>query len=180
MVMALLASHEAVAQRMVRGPVGFEVGAGVFDARSPLEDFSLNAALVIYGSGGNYQRYGLEYAQRQYRYQDLRVPYESYILEASYSLQLLGNPARILALNAGLGAVGGYESFNRGKREFPDGARLLDKDGILYGVRGMASLEAYLSDCLVLVVQGRCTVLWGTSAGQFRPVSVIGIRYNLN
>ncbi|WP_181369447.1 conjugal transfer protein TraO [Flavobacterium album] len=165
---------------MVRGPVGFEIGAGTFDAGSPMKNFSLNAAMVVYGSGGNYQRYGLEYAHRQYHYQDLPVPYESYILEAGYSLQLLGNPARSLALNAGLGAVAGYESYNKGKREFPDGARLHDRDGIPYGVQGTVSFEAWISDRIVLVLQGSCKALWGTSAKQLRPLSVIGIRYNLN
>lgn len=42
------------------------------------------------------------------------------------------------------------------------------------------SLEFFVSDRIVLLLQGKALALWDTSQKQFRPSSGMGIRINLN
>lgn len=157
-----------------------EAGAGMFSAQQPLKDFSLNAALVAYTKNGNYQRFGLEYGRREHVYRGQPLSQETFVLDAGYVLRLFGSGSRSFSINAGLSGAVGYESFNKGNEVLPDGALLLDRDGLVYGVQGLISLELFVSDRIVLLLQGKALALWGTSQKQFRPSSGMGIRINLN
>ncbi|MNK22292.1 Conjugative transposon protein TraO [compost metagenome] len=179
-VLAVVACQDAWSQRMVGGTFGLEAGAGMFSARQPLKDFSLNAALVAYTSKGNYQRYGLEYGHREHRYRGRPLSQETFMLDAGYVLRLFGSGSRSFSINAGLSGAVGYESFNRGDKVLPDGALLLERDGLVYGVQVLMSLEFFVSDRIVLLLQGKALALWDTSQKQFRPSSGMGIRINLN
>lgn len=59
-----------------------------------------------------------------------------------------------------------------------DGARILSEDNFVYGAGGRLSLETYLSDQVVFLIQGRTKVLWGTDLEQFRPSAGVGLRFN--
>ncbi|MNY73621.1 Conjugative transposon protein TraO [compost metagenome] len=81
-------------------------------------------------------------------------------------------------MNAAIIGVIGYESINRGEVLLFDGAKILSQDNFIYGAGGRLSIETYLSDRFVLLLQVRTKVLWGTDQEQFRPSAGAGLRFN--
>lgn len=77
----------------------------------------------------------------------------------------------------GVTGVVGYEVFNRNEPLLPNGAIIQNKDSFIYGGGLRLSLETYLGDHLVMLVQGRTKVVWGTSVERFRPSAGVGLRY---
>lgn len=177
-IMLAIAGITAVrAQRMLAGQKGLEINAGML-TREVSDNYDLSLTLTVNGKQGNYWIWGGGYTHQLADYRDLQVPVEAYTGEVGYSLQLLSDARKFLTLNAGVTAVAGYETINRGKANLYDGATILDKDNVIYGAGGRLSLETYLSDRFVLLLQGRTKVLWGTDLKQFRPSAGIGIRFN--
>lgn len=166
------------AQRMLPKQKGLEVNAGVLSNDKIGNDYYINVAMTVNGKNGNYQLWALEYTHQYYQYKDLRIPQETYITEGGYSFFLLGDARKNVTLNAAITGVIGYETINRGEEILHDGAKILSGDNFIYGAGGRLSLETYLSDRFVLLLQGRTKVLWGTDLEQFRPSAGIGLRFN--
>lgn len=175
----LLGITVAQAQRMLPKQKGLELNAGVLSDDKIGNDYYLNIGLTINGKNGNYKLFALEYTHQYYDYKKLQIPLETYTAEGSYSFFLLGDARKNFTLNAGITAVAGYESINRGETMLYDGAKILDEDNFIYGAGGRLTFETYLSDWLVLVLQGRTKVFWGTDLEQFRPFAGVGLRFNL-
>ena len=106
------------------------------------------------------------------------VPFEAYTFEGGYSFRLLSDASKSLSLNAALSGVAGYQTVNRGNTLFADGTKLLNDEGFIYGLGGRLSVEAFLSDHLVLVLQGRTGYFWQTSGEALRSSAGAGLRYN--
>ncbi|MEC3880279.1 conjugal transfer protein TraO [Parapedobacter sp. 10938] len=177
MALAISSMATAQAQRMIPGQKGLEIGTGIL-SKEFRDHYYLNMALTINGKNGNYRIGGLEYSYRLAHYKDLRIPMETYTGEVGYSFLLWGDYRRTIALYAGLTAVAGYESINRGKNLLSDGARILDENSFIYGAGGRLSLETYISDRFVFLLQGRSKIFWGTDLKQLRPSAGVGLRFN--
>lgn len=169
---------KSAAQRMIPGQKGFEINTGTLTGPNPWRNYYLNLAMAVNGKNGNYQLWALEYSRQYSKYKGLRLPLETYSVEGGYSFFLLGDARRNVALNAAITGLLGYESINRGEALLQDGAKIISEDGLLYGAGGRLSFETYLSDHLVLLLQARIKVLWGTDLQQFRPSAGLGLRYN--
>jgi hypothetical protein len=167
----------AQAQRMLPKQKGLEINAGALPGKDPRQHYSLNIGLTVNGKNGSYQLWALEYTHRYAVYKGL-IPQETFTAEAGYSFRLLGDARKNFNLNTALIAVAGYETINRGTGVLNDGATILNKDNFIYGAGGRLSLETYLSDRLVFLVQGKVKALWGTSLDQLRPSAGIGVRFN--
>ncbi|ATL48942.1 conjugal transfer protein TraO [Chitinophaga caeni] len=178
LLLGVLCCTAVQAQRMLPGQKGLELSAGTLSGRQPGSNYFLGAALTVYGKSGHYQLYGLEYDREQAAYKGRYLPLETYMAEAGYSLRLLSLARKHINLNAALSAVGGYEAINRGTALLPDGALIRSEEGFIYGAGGRLSLEAWLGDRLVVVLQGRSRLLWNTSTDQFRPSAGLGLRFN--
>lgn len=176
-MLAMLSITAAQAQRMLPGQKGLEINAGML-SKEVSDNYYLNLTLTVNGKNGNYWIWGAEYTHQFADYRALQIPLEAYTGEVGYSLQLLGDTRKTITLNAGLTAVAGYETINRGKEMLYDGSTILDKDNFIYGAGGRLSLETYLSDRFVLLLQGRTKVVWGTDLKQFRPSAGVGLRFN--
>lgn len=176
-VLVMLCITVVQAQRMLPKQKGVEINAGML-SKEISDNYYLNLTLTVNGKNGNYWIYGAEYTHQLSAYRDVRIPLETYTGEVGYSLQLLGDIRKTISLNAGLTAVAGYETINRSETMLPDGSTILDSDNFVYGTGGRLSLETYLSDRFVLLLQGRTKVLWGTDLKQFRPSTGIGLRFN--
>lgn len=176
-MIAMLGITAAQAQRMMPGQKGMEINAGLL-SKEVSDNYYLNLTLTIYGKNGGYWLWGAEYTHQLADYRDLHIPLETYTGEIGYSLQLLGDARKTITLNAGLTAVAGYETINRSEATLYDGSKILDKDHFIYGAGGRLSFETYLSDRLVLLLQGRTKVVWGTDLKQFRPSAGVGLRFN--
>lgn len=179
MILALTGLTMAQAQRMIPGQKGFEVTIGSLSGESPWRNYTLSLGMTVNGKNGSYQLWVLEYSHQYSKYNELRIPRETYTAEGGYSFFLLGDAGRNITLNTGLTAVAGYESINRGEALLQDGAVIIPEDSFIYGAGTRLSLETYLSDHLLLFLQGRIKALWGTDLKQFRSSAGLGIRYNL-
>lgn len=177
LMLALWSIKAVQAQRMLPKQKGLEVNAGIL-SKEISDNYYLNLILTVNAKNGNYWIWGAEYTYQLSDYRDIQIPLETYTGEVGYSLQLLGDARKTITLNAGLTAVGGYEIINRSNAMLPDGSTILDKDNFVFGTGGRLTLETYLSDRFVLLLQGRTKVLWGTDLKQFRPSAGIGLRFN--
>lgn len=176
-ILVILGITMAQAQRMIPGQRGLEINAGLL-SKEVGENYYLNLTMMRYGKSGSYWLWGAEYTYQVANYKDLNIPLETYTGEIGYSLQLLGDSRKIITLNAGLTAVAGYETINHSVALLYDGSEILNKNHFIYGIGGRLSFETYLSDRFVLLIQGRCKVVWGTDLKQFRPSAGIGLRFN--
>ena len=179
-VVILLISEVTVirAQRMIPGQKGLEINLGLL-SKKVSDNCYLNLILTTYGKSGGYWLWGAEYDHRLVHYEELPIPLENYTGELGYSFQLLSDIRKTITLNLGLIALAGYEIINRSEAVLYDGSKILDKDHFIYGTIGQLSLETYLSDRFVLLLQGRGKVVWGTDLKQFRPSVSLGLRFNL-
>jgi len=171
-------STQLWAQRMAPGTIGVEVVVAAYSDQQPADNYAVNASLTISRRNGSYQLWGAGYSHRVTHYKENTVPFETYTLEGGYSFRLLSNAPKAISLNAALSGVGGYETVNRGTALFADGTKILNSEGLIYGLSGRVSLEAFLSDRFVLVLQGRAGYFWQTSGEALRPSAGAGLRYN--
>lgn len=178
LILALMGITTADAQRMLPGQKGLEVNAGLLSTEKTGSNYCISVAVTVNGRNGNYQLWSLEYSHQHHKYKDLRIPHETYTAEGGYSLFLLGDAGRNITLNAAITGLAGYESINRGEKVLSDGAKIASEDNFIYGAGARLSFETYLSDHLVLVLQGRTKVFWGTGLEQFRPSAGAGLRFN--
>lgn len=178
-VMILLAGITiAQAQRMLPKQRGLEINAGTLSDGKIGNDYYISIGMTVNGKNGNYQLWALEYAHQYHDYKNLRIPQETYSAEGGCSFFLLGDARKNITLNAGITGVLGYETVNRGEAMLHDGAKIMNENCFVYGAGGRLTIETYLSDRFVLVLQGRTKVLWGTDMKQFRPSAGLGLRLN--
>ena len=177
-MLILMAITVTQAQRMLPKQKGLEVNVGILSDDKIGNDYYINIGMTVNGKNGNYQLWALEYTHQYHEYKDLRIPQETYTAEGGYSFFLLGDTRKNISLNAGITGVLGYESINRGEAQLYDGSIILTEDNFIYGTGGRLSFEAYLSDHLVMILQGRTKVFWGTDLEQFRPSAGLGLRIN--
>lgn len=179
LIMILMFSFSKLkAQRLIPGQMGIEFQAGILKAEFPVKDFYVNAGLVIYKKNGNYFSANLHYNAQHPKYKDQQIQHETYLLEPGYVFFLLGNSTRSLNLNAGIQGVLGYELINQGDEVLYDGAVLKSTEDFLYGAGGKLSLEKFLSNKIMILLQGKINAVWGTTMERIRPSLGLGIRYN--
>lgn len=171
-------SIKSYSQRMLYKQKGLEVNAGILANKEIGKNFYLSLTLTSFGRHGNYWIWGIEYQKKTTTYKQWLVPFESYLGDIGYSVQLLSDRKKLITVNLGLLGTAGYEVVNKGDSLLLDGAILRNKNQFVYAVGGRLSVETYLTDRIVLMLQGRIKFLWGTDLDQFRPSSGIGVRFN--
>lgn len=177
-MLILVGISMAQAQRMLPKQKGLEISTGTLSDENPGRNYYLNIGMTVNGKNGNYRLWALEYSHQYSQYKDLPIPQETYTAEGGYSFFLLGDARKNITLNAVITGVVGYESINRGEALLYDGAKIISGDNFIYGGGARLSIETYLSDRFVLLLQGRIKVLWGTDLEQFRPSAGVGLRFN--
>lgn len=177
-MMVVVSTTGIYAQRLIKGQKGFEATIGLISDKKPLHDyFYLQAGMTINGKNGGYQLWAVEYSHKKHEFENYVFPVETYSAEGGYSVVLLGDHAKNISLNLGITGILGYEVINRSERLLPDGAVIQNKDSFIYGGGLRLSLETYLGDHLVMLIQGRTKAVWGTSVERLRPSAGIGLRY---
>ena len=143
-----------------------------------VKDFYINAGLVSYKKNGNYLSANLQYNVQHSEYKNELISHETYLFEAGYILFLFGNSNRSLNLNAGIQGIIGFELINQGEEVLYDGAVLESTEDFLYGAGTKLSLEKFLSNHIMLLLQAKMNAVWGTTMEIIRPSLGLGIRYN--
>lgn len=175
--MLIILSIPGYSQRMIYRQKAIEVSGGILTSGSLSENYYVNITLNSFGRHGNYWIWGAEYQKKTATYKEWKLPLENYLGEIGYSLKLLADRKKFITVNAGITGVGGYERVNSGDSILMDGAVLKNSSHFVFGSAGRLSFEAYLSDRMVFLLQGRVRVLWGTDLERFRPSIGAGLRF---
>lgn len=181
---ALCLNFQAHAQRYLPGMKGLQVTAGMADGFhwNSKSDFAyhIGAAYSIYTKNANRWVIGGEYLEKRYDYKDVRIPVQQFTAEGGYYLNFLSDRQKTFFLSAGLSALAGYETSNRGEKLLPDGSTLLNKDAFVYGGTLTLELETYLTDRMVLLLNVRERAMFGSSIGTFHTQVSIGMKFIIN
>lgn len=178
LVMFLAGFSLTKAQRLMQGKKGIELSAGMAWGKDFLvTPYYLQAGMTVTRKKGNYLLLAVDYSRRKYAFEGTEIPVESFAGEGSYNLYVLGDWSRTVSLYIGLGAVAGYETINGSKKILPSGAVILNEDCFIYGGAVRLSLETYLGNRVVLLVQGKTRYVMGTTLERLRPIAGVGIRF---
>lgn len=177
-IMAVVSITNIYAQRQIQGKRGIELSVGrIFGGNFLPTPYYIQVGMTVTRKKGNYLLWAFDYSRRKYAFGGIEIPVESFTAEGSYNLYVLGDWTRTVSLYVGLGAVAGYETINEGEKILPMGAIILNEDRFIYGGALRLSLETYLGDRVVLLVQGKTRYLMGTTLERFRPTAGVGIRF---
>lgn len=169
------------AQPYLSGQQGLQLTGGTTDCyglvRHRNVGFYIGIARSSYTQAANRWVYGVEYLNRHYCYKHTPMPVVQFTADGGYYYQFLSNPGKDVFLSVGGLLMTGYETSNWGKKKLPDGATLLDKDGFLYGGAVAFEMEAFITDRLVLLLNIKERLLFGSSVGKFHFQSGIGVKY---
>lgn len=179
-----LTCYQAHAQRYLPGMKGLQVTADMADGFhwNGKSDFAyhIGAAYSVYTKNANRWVIGGEYLEKRYDYKDVRIPIQQFTAEGGYYLNFLSDRRKTFFLSAGLSALAGYETSNRGNKLLPDGSTLLNKDAFVYGGALTLELETYLTDRMVLLLNVRERAMFGSSIGTFHTQVAVGMKFIIN
>jgi len=178
-VLAVAFTTTMHAQRLLPGQRGLQLSLGLPISESKLFDngnFIARVSLTINHKRANHWLIGLEYSKKHFTYRNEQIPVETIAFEGGYMLNLFADARKNLLLNIGFSAIGGYEVINRSESLLYDGATLLDKDSFVYGGAYHLALDLFVTDNLILLIKGKCNVLWNSDVEMFRPQIGAGIR----
>ncbi len=182
-VLCLVFADQAQAQRRLPSQHGIQLTTGTVNRFNPCRDgsgFHAGAAFFKYTKNGNHWLFGGEYLQKQYPYNDMRLPLAQFTGEGGYFLNFLSDGGKTVFLSLGVSAVAGYETINWNDKLLPDGATIQNKDVFLYGAALTLETEIFLVDWAALLLNVRERALFGSSVGKFNTQIGLGIRFIIN
>lgn len=178
MLLLLITSIRSNAQQMIPKQKGFELTYSVFPQSPEKQNYAFSAGLISYAKNGHYF-FGLaEYSRKYYEYASYNIPIDTFLFNGGYSLYLWGDAMRNVNINIGLGGVVGYEQLNRREEMIDDGAMISTTESFIYGASGKLSLESYLTEHLVFLVNGQLRFLLNSELGEFYALFGFGLRFN--
>ena len=180
MVCLLALVGQANAQRYLPKMKGIELRGGFVDGVQKPLNYYAGVGLSTYTKNSNRWVFGEEYLNKQYEYNNVHVPKAQITAEGGYYLKFLSDHSKTFFLSIGGSALVGYETSNWGDKLLPDGATLRNKDSFIYGGAITLELETYLSDKIVLLLNARERVLWGSSIGHFHTQFGVGLKFIIN
>ena len=183
-ILCLVLTGQAQAQRYLPGQKGFQVTASAVDGfnlkNGDKQAFAVGVAFSNYRNFGDHWVFGAEYLQKKHSYKDILIPTAQFTAEGGYYLNYFASPRKTFLFSIGLSAMAGYETVNWGDRLLHDGSTLLAKDAFIYGGAITLELESYITDRIVLLANVRERVLWGGSLGKFSTQFGLGVKFIIN
>ena len=168
------------AQRYLPGQEGIQVTLGTVNGINPQRAFYTGASIATYTKNDSRWVVGAEFLQKQLDYTQVQIPVAQFTAEGGYYYSFLSDPSKTLLLSIGTSGLAGYETSNWGNKLLFDGATLLNKDAFLYGGALTLELETFITDRIILLVNARERVLWGSSIGQFSTQLGTGLKIIIN
>lgn len=182
----------AKAQRYLPGQEGIQISGGVVDGfhLSGEKGFSTDVAFSHYNQNRSHWVFGVSYLQKDKKYTPLNpyshlnsslnfVPISQFAVSADY-LHNICDIKKISFFNVGFGAMGGYETINWGKQDLEDGATIMTPDRFLYGGNVQFEVESYLNDYVVLLLNAKERILFGSRSGTFHTQISMGVKFIIN
>lgn len=169
------------AQRYLPGQQGLQVTGGTVDGYGFIHGrnvgYHLGAALSTYTMNGNRWVIGGEYLEKHYCYGHCPLPVSQFTAEGGYYYNFLSNRGKDVFFSIGLSGMAGYEVSNWGKKLLSDGATVQNKDAFVGGGAATFEIEAFVTDRIILLLNLRERLLFGSSVGKFHTQIGMGIKY---
>lgn len=181
-VIGLVRMDEAYAQRALKGMQGIQITGGMADGFYTNDNknetgYYFGMAISTYARHANKWVFGADYLNRYYPYKTERIPVSQFTGEYGYYFKILSDRSKVFFLSLGCSALAGYETSNWGEKTLFDGSTLLDKDAFIYGGAITLEVETYLSDRIILLLNGRERIIGGTTNGHFRTQFGLGLKF---
>lgn len=174
----LIMNVQFFAQQMIPKQKGFEISYSLIPHSPEKQNYVFAAGLVSYAKNGNYWAGLAEYSRKYYEYRDYHIPIDTFLFYGGYSFYLWGDSMRNVNLNFALSGLVGYEQVNKGKMILYDGSLLNSTDSFIYGAGGKLSLESYLTEHVVFIVNGQLRILQNSQLGTLHSLIGVGLRCN--
>lgn len=178
-VFACLFEHTN-AQRYLPGQQGIQLTVGTVNGIDPLSAFYGGVAVSTYTQNDSRWVFGAEFLQKQLVYSPIQIPVAQFTGEGGYYYSFLSDPSKTLLLSIGASGLAGYETSNYGNKTLFDGATLTNQDTFVYGGAVTLELETFITDRLILLVNARERVLWGSSVGKYSTQLGAGVKIIIN
>lgn len=178
-VFAFLLEH-SYAQRYLPKQQGIQLTIGTVNGINPKKAFYGGMAVSNYTQNDSRWVFGAEYLQKQLDYSQIQIPAVQCTGEVGYYYSFLSDPSKTFLLSIGASGLAGYETINWGNKLLFDGATLLNKDAFVYGGALTLELETFITDRIILLVNARERILWGSSVGKFSTQLGTGIKIIIN
>ncbi len=183
-ILGLVLTGQAQAQRYLLGQKGFQVTASAVDGfnlkNGDKQAFAVGVAFSNYRNFGDHWVFGAEYLQKKHSYKDILIPTAQFTAEGGYYLNYFASPRKTFLFSIGLSAMAGYETVNWGKDLLYDGSTIQSKDAILYGGALSLEVETFLTDRVILLIHGRERLLFGSSINKIHLQIGAGIKFIIN
>lgn len=183
LVCVVVMGTPSYAQRLIPGQKGIEITGSlpVINGEKLFrkDHFGVGISFTRYLKSENYTFLSAEYEQQDMAYRSYRVPMKDAFLQVGYMHPVLSDGGKNLFVCAGISALGGYEELYRGRTFLPDGARLSDRSGFVYGGAVHLPMELFLTDGLLLLVKAQGRLCFGSDVHLFRPALSAGFRIHL-
>lgn len=176
----VLYTGQANAQRYLPKMRGIELRGGFVDGIQKPAGYYFGAGISTYNKKANRWVFGAEFLSKEYEYKDIYIPKTQITAEGGYYIKFLSDPSKTFFLSIGGSALAGYETSNWGEKLLFDGATIRNKDSFIYGTAITLELETYLTDQLILLVNARERILWGSTIGKFHTQFGIGLKFIIN
>ena len=154
--------NQAHAQRCLPGLRGIQFTGGLSDDLrwKNGNGFGYHAGIAVstYTRNAHHWVVGAEYLEKRYDYRGSLYPVSQFTGEGGYYLNFLSDRKKTFFAALGLSALAGYETVN-------------------WGEPLTLELSAYLTDRIVLLVNGRQRMLFGGDCGKFHSQLGVGIRF---
>ena len=128
--------------------------------------YHIGAAYSVYTKNANRWVIGGEYLHKKYDYKDMRIPVEQFTAEGGYYLNSFGTGERPFPL-AGLSLLPGMKPATGATSCCRTGLRCWTRTVSSTAVRLTLELETNLTDRVVLLVNARERMLFGSDIGKF-------------
>lgn len=104
-----------------------------------------------------------------------KIPYNDFVLNVSYSKNILVNKKNSLSANLSAGTVFGYESFDN--KDLNDGTKILDNSKLIYGLSVGIDIDCVLNDKFSLFFKANEYYHANSDLGKFVPFAGLGLRF---
>ena len=168
------------AQRYLPGQQGVQVTIGTVNGINPQKAFYGGIAVSTYAQNDSRWVFGAEFLQKQLDYELIQIPVVQFTFEGGYYYSFLSDPSKTFLLSIGASGLAGYETCNWGNKTLFDGATLINQDTFIYGGALTLELETFITDRIILLVNARERVLWGSTIGKYSTQLGTGIKIIFN
>ena len=178
--LCLLCFNQLVqAQRYLPGQQGVQLTTGLVDGKLNRQNYLAGFTYSKYIKSGNHLALGAELLNYSSKYIKIEIPVTQMTAETGYYFHLFSDRRKNIFFSLGPSIMLGYETINWGEKSLSDGSIITARDRFIYGGALGIEIEGYITDRLVLVLNLRERLLWGTDTSSFHNQISVGIKYIL-